>query len=432
VIEPRAADPIRQGAFPVDGNPNWLIRLRWVAVAGQLFTIAIVRFVLHVPVAWGALVTVIALTALSNVVLALEIGGVRIANPRHLAAAMVIDLLALTALLYFSGGPFNPFTVFYFANLALAAAVLPTRWSWGMGVMAITCVATIYLKFVPVESLLHRSGGDMPFDSLYHQGWFVGFAVSALVIVYFITRVRRELFRREQDLRTAQLRQTKSEQLESLATLAAGAGHELASPLSTIAVIAKDLSGHLDGADVPALVLEDVSLIRSELAHCRAILDRMSGFAGEVAGGQVALHTVGEVMQQVMEGVRRRERVVLNGMNEVAEMTMRVPIEGIAQAIRGVVTNAIDASPREKQVIVTASADKGCLVLLVVDRGIGMPDDVLARVGEPFYTTKEVGSGMGLGVFLTNSVLARLGGELILESEVGVGTTATLRLPTSL
>ena len=192
-----------------------------------------------------------------------------------------------------------------------------------MGVIAIACVAFIYVRFVPVESLLVRPAGNMPFDSLYHQGWFVGFAVSALVIVYFITRVRRELLRREQELRTAQLRQTKSEQLESLATLAAGAGHELASPLSTIAVIAKDLSGHLEGADVPDSVLEDVSLIRSELAHCRAILNRMSGFAGDVAGEHVALHTVADVMKQVMEGVRRRERVDLDGAEKVAKLTMQ-------------------------------------------------------------------------------------------------------------
>jgi two-component system sensor histidine kinase RegB len=412
----------------LDGNAHWLIRLRWVAVAGQLLTIATVQWVLHVPVAWLPLLTVVAITALTNIGLSSGIGGVQIRRPGHLAAVMVSDLVALTALLYFSGGPHNPFLVFYFVNLTLAAVVLPMRWSWGLAVMAVGCVAVIYGNHVSVEPLLEQSTRVFPFGGLYYQGLFVGFGVCALVIVYFVTRVRRELLLREQELREAQLLQTQTARLESLATLAAGAGHELASPLSTIAVIASDLSRHLDGADVPDSVLEDVSLIRSELSHCRAILDRMSGFAGEVAGEQVSLYSVSDVLHQVLEGVRRRERVDLQEVIS-PEVLVLVPLEGVAQAIRGVITNAIDASPPEKNVAVKLGFSDQWVTFCVTDEGVGMPQDVLARVGEPFFTTKDVGSGMGLGIFLTRNVLNRLGGELDLDSQEGVGTAATIRIP---
>lgn len=412
-----------------DENVDWLIRLRWVAIVGQLLTITIVHWGLLVPVAWGPLLVIVGLTALTNVAIRTGAGGIRIRRPRHLATVMVIDLLALTALLYYTGGPFNPFLVFYFVNLALAAVVLPARWSWVLAVIAVACIGVIYIFHVPVQRLLERSVGDSPIANLYHQGLFAGFGVCALVIVYFITRVRSELLLREHELREAQLRQVQSERLESLATLAAGAGHELASPLSTIAVIANDLSRHLDGADVPESVLEDVALIRSELAHCRAILDRMSGFAGEVAGEQVARHSVAAVLHQVLEGVRRKERVTLSVDDRLRRVELEVPIEGVAQAIRGVITNGIDASVAGEHVNVDVEADDKWVTLTVRDEGTGMPADVLARVGEPFFTTKEVGSGMGLGVFLTRNVLNRLGGELSLVSTAGEGTTATIRIP---
>lgn len=411
----------------LDGTAHWLIRLRWVAVAGQLLTITTVEWVLHVPVAWVPLLIVVALTALTNIALSAGVGGIQLRSPRHLAAVMVSDLAALTALLYFSGGPHNPFLVFYFVNLTLAAVVLATRWSWGLAVVAVGCVAAIYGNHVPVDRLLEQSSPNGPFGGLYYQGLFVGFGVCALVIVYFVTRVRRELLMREQELRDAQLLQTQTARQESLATLAAGAGHELASPLSTIAVIANDLSRHLDGADVPDSVLEDVALIRSELSHCRAILDRMSGFAGEVAGEQVAIHSVSEILQLVIEGVRRQERIEVDVTG--TDVALLVPLEGVAQAIRGVITNAIDASPAEKNVSVRTELCAESVIFRVTDEGVGMSPEVLARVGEPFFTTKEVGSGMGLGIFLTRNVLNRLGGDLRLDSEKGVGTVATIQIP---
>lgn len=420
------SDDFSESLPPVDGNAHWLIRLRWVAVAGQLLTIAAVQWIGHIQVPWFPLVVVVVVTAATNVAVSSRFGGFEFRKPRQLAVVLFIDLAALTALLHFSGGPYNPFLVFYFVNLTLAAVVLPAKWSWTLAVAAIACVATLYFNHVPVAPLLEIS--DRPFRSLFHQGLFVGFAVCALVIVYFVTRVRGELLLREQQLREAQLLQTQTARLESLATLAAGAGHELASPLSTIAVIASDLNKHLEGADVPDSVREDVVLIRSELAHCRAILNRMSGFAGEVAGEQLARHSIEKIIHQVLEGLRRRERVRITP-EPMHEASLIVPLEGVAQAIRGVISNAIDASPNDKNVTVSVELCDDWVTIRVADQGHGMPQDVLNRVGEPFFTTKEVGSGMGLGVFLTRNVLNRLGGELALESTEGRGTVATIRIP---
>ncbi len=225
------------------------------------------------------------------------------------------------------------------------------------------------------------------------------------------------------------MKRSRSERLEALATLAAGAGHELASPLSTIAVIAKDLAKHLEGTQVPNTVIEDVGLIRSELDHCRRILNEMSSSAGQATGEVMRRVTVRELIEEVLDVVRRGDRVRAEFSSDAGERDVVLPLVGTAQAIRAIVRNALDASPSSELVNLTVTVDADNLRIQVSDNGTGMKSDDLVRASEPFFTTKEPGQGMGLGLFLAHNVFGRLGGEFQLASEFGAGTTATIRLP---
>ena len=249
------------------------------------------------------------------------------------------------------------------------------------------------------------------------------------MITYFVTRVTGELNHRNDELRAAEQRRAQSEKLESLGTLAAGAAHELASPLSTIAVVAKELERRLQDSPEQATLLSDARLIRSELDHCRAILDRMAGHAGQAVGEQVTAVPVAKFLDDVIGGVRRQDRVRRRVDDDVGEVEIAIPRESLAQAVRGLVQNALDATDPEGEVDVQAARAESRLLISVVDHGPGMDPETLARVGEPFYTTKEPGKGMGLGVFLARSVIERLGGTVRLETTPGGGVTARVHLP---
>jgi len=419
-------------------SAGWLLRLRWVAVAGQLLTIGIVAFVYRFQLPWWPLLGVVAFTAASNLLLAWLWRGptdqrITAAAQAHrsIGLVMALDLLSLTVLLYFSGGPNNPFALFYLVNLALSAVLLPRRWAWGLAATATVCFAALFVDHVPLPDLAGRNGNpaaDLR-SGVTQQGLLVAMAASAGVIVYFITRVRGQLRRREEELRVAGQRRASGERLEALATLAAGAGHELASPLSTIAVVAKDLTQHLKGTDVPQEVIDDVALIRSELDHCRTILDRLAGAAGQAVGAEVVPVRIEDLARQVLEGLRRRGRVELSIADDARQMAVLAPPEGLAQAVRGVVQNALDASRPDQNVQLAAVTENGHICLTVSDRGTGMSTDVLARAGEPFFTTKDPGQGMGLGLFLTRSVVERLGGTLKIQSVARHGTSVIIRLP---
>ncbi|HEX4147603.1 MAG TPA: HAMP domain-containing sensor histidine kinase, partial [Pirellulales bacterium] len=265
--------------------------------------------------------------------------------------------------------------------------------------------------------------------SLHLQGSLVAFGCGATFIVYFVTRVTTELARREAELNAARQRQAQHDKLDALATLAAGAAHELASPLTTIAVLARDLGLSTSGHPLTDDDASDVRLIRQEVDRCRRILDSMASSAGACIGEELVRISAVELLTAMKRELAAAQRVDIADAPPLDQAGFRMPKAAVCQALRAIVQNALDASPPAGRVAIAGSAADGLLTVVVSDRGTGMPEDVLRRACDPFFTTKEPGYGMGLGLFFARRIIEQLGGSLTIESNVGVGTTATVRLP---
>ncbi|MFG0262268.1 MAG: sensor histidine kinase, partial [Novipirellula sp. JB048] len=336
--------------------------------------------------------------------------------------------VTLTLMLYFSGGADNPFSFFYFVNLAVGGVMIRPRPAWSMTAFAIVGYMILLGFNVPVEGITIRQP-DSGFN-LHTGGLLFAFATCATVVTYYVTRTAGELQNRERELRRAQAAQAASHRLEGLTTLAAGAAHELATPLSTIDVIVRELSRHLEACEKPPSVDADLKLIDGQLEMCRQILARMRSAAGDAMADRWDQTTVGDLIDATLEGIRDPHRVDVNdGSDRVENQALWVPQEAVAQAIRNLIHNGLDASGSEGRVRVAASLVDQQLQLLVHDCGQGMTDTVLKRAGDPFFTTKEPGRGIGLGLFLTRNVISQLGGELTFDTSPEQGTRAIVRLP---
>ena len=464
---PRDASTV---AGPRADAAAWLVQLRWAAVVGQVLAIGVAAWGLGLDVPHAALLWVVALTAGTNLALAAWLAthpehgppgepGVRVVPV--LAAAMLLDLALLTALLHFSGGPNNPFYGFYFVNLALAAALLPTAWAWACDAAAVVGYAGLLYAHVPLAPLDGPGpirGGEPP--GVLTAGRLAAFVACSGIVTLFATLLRDRVRRQDAQVRRVERELADARKLEALGTLAAGAAHELSTPLGTIAVVAKEVSRRIEraaeiGPEDPAIVemraksLRDVRLIRAEVDACRAILDRMSADAGDALGEPPAPLSPLRLVRDVVAGLRERDRVRVVAGDGANRPALRVPPVRVGQALRGLVHNAACAAP-EGVVTVRVAVEDGCdaathpgravpgaggvnaagrVRIEVRDDGPGMTPAVLARVGEPFFTTKEPGTGTGLGVFLARAVFERVGGSLRFESAPGRGTTAVVTLP---
>lgn len=422
-------------------NAPWLVKLRWVAAVGQLATILFVEFWLAIALPLVPLGMALATTAVTNVALSLWLrglaGGETVATSHRrgslvVAGVMLLDLVVLTGMLFVTGGATNPFIVFYLVNLALAGVLLEPFLAWLLEGVAIVGVAILYWHHwqVPVlqDPARLRAFSSTSEPALAAVGNLVAFVACSGVIVLFMTRLSSELQQSEVARRQAEERRARSEKFEALGTLAAGAAHELATPLSTIAVVATEVERELASRDLPPEVGEDLALVRSELQRCRKILDRMAVDSGQMIREAAATITLGELAENVLGELAERSRVSLCATPDAREAQLRLPITSVAQALRGLVQNALDASPHPPVTVQLAATTQHAR-LTVIDQGPGMPSDVLARAGEPFFTTKEPGQGMGLGLFLARSVVERVGGTLHLDSTPGQGTKVQVELP---
>jgi two-component system sensor histidine kinase RegB len=425
-------------------NFNWLVKLRWVACLGQLVVISVVMWAFGIPLPFAPLVTVITITALTNVGLVgwfvwisqrADWGQATIRTAETLLLLIMgLDLVLLSTLLYWTGGPNNPFCLFFFVNLSLAGVLLSRATAIAFHFFSAVCFGGLMYVHQPLD-ILTTAGGLPPIytegsGDIRHFGMFVAFLTCSSVIVYFMTRLTGELRQQEIDLRTAQTQRSKSEKYEALGTLAAGAAHELSTPLSTIAVVVKEAESMGRSNQLPEELTEDLALIRSEVDRCRRILNRMAVGAGQVIGEAFSDVTPDRLLKDVLAELQKviQEPVQMDLDAASASEFVQVPPIALAQALRALVKNAIDAVPGQGPIVLTSRLNEEW-VLEIRDQGPGMPREILERVSEPFFTTKSPGNGMGLGVFLARSVIERLGGRLQIESRDRRGTRVTVLLP---
>jgi two-component system sensor histidine kinase RegB len=407
---------------------RWLLRLHWAAVAGQAAAVVVVAAggLLRLPV--RTIVAILTLTVVANVAVELWQRQGRRVVPAFLGLFMVAVAVQLTALLALSGGYSNPFSTLYLVNIALATVLLPRAWSWAVLATSLAGFGALFAADLFPAAGLHLSPLDhQEMMRMHLRGMWVALTMAALFIVYVVERVTRALQRLEQELTAERSLSARKDKLASLATLAAGAAHELASPLTTVAVVTRELERALAGAG-PG-VREDLGLIRQQIERCQHILEQMSVRAGENSGEAPRVLSAREWADRTLDGVPDATRVKVVIAPAAREMSLAGPPAALARALRSLLQNALHASRPDSPVELRLEAFGGGLAASVVDRGSGIPPDLLARVGEPFFTTKPPGQGMGLGLFLARAMAEQLGGRLEVSSTLGEGTTAVLFVP---
>ncbi|MBC8318232.1 MAG: HAMP domain-containing histidine kinase [Desulfobulbaceae bacterium] len=410
---------------------SWLLRLRWWAMLCLVLIVAVVALFYDIKIPLPLLFVILCFQAASNLYFMYRQKNEKSVSDLLFGVVMVWDALHLTVLLYFTGGPMNPFTFLYLVHVALGAMLMRPAWSWSLAVLTMAGYASIF--FIPEPEILFSSGHDVfknpicvdtPNMLLHLQGMWAAYTISAFFIVFFMGRIQKELVGHQQTLLKLEEEKIKSERLASLATLAAGAAHEFSTPLSTIAVVAGEMIYDLKSLENGRELLEDAQLIRTQVTKCRDILGQLNADAGEPLGEHYARISVQELLAGALGTFREETGRDATSVLETEDMSLYIPVETWTRTLKGLLKNSLDAGA--DSISLLCSQQNGNILFTVTDNGKGMDKDTLSRAREPFYTTKETGKGMGLGLFLAKSLAERFGGHLHLSSAPGLETKVSI------
>ena len=399
-------------------DAEWLARMRWGALAIQAASISIANRALGLEMPTIPMWSLVAVGVASNLWL-----GAKKEAAGELGGFLVLDVALLSGLLYLSGGPTNPFSIIYVVYIAMSAVMLAPGWTWTIAGLSVVAFAGLFYFHMPSQDLGHHGHGGFQ-THLY--GMFVAFGLAASLITYFVSRLSQELRERERALAEAEERSHRWGKLASIATLAAGAAHELGTPLGTIAVAAKEMQRQARQVPGASGLAEDAELIREELERCRLVLDRMAAAGGEHMGEVATSIPVRRLFDEVRKRLTEEQAARWDTRTEVERI--EGPEAALLQMVENIARNGFDACPRGRVSLVVRQ--RGTAVeLCFVDEGEGMDGEVLRRATDPFFTTKDSGDRMGLGLFLARTLVDSLSGELAIESVAGRGTTIRVSIP---
>lgn len=407
---------------PIDAR--LILNIRWLAIFGQIAALLYTFFIVKLEIPVGLALFVIGLSVAMNVWQTRRTNITRRKDDQNFAA-LSFDVLQLAMLLYFTGGLLNPFCILFLAPVFVSAAILRRREAAILVGLVILCVSLLAVYNHPLP------WGDEPIlqQELYLAGLWLSLLLSAVFIGVYAWWVASGARRLNEELSEARLNFAEEQQAVALGALATSAAHKLGTPLNTITVITHELERELH-ADDP--IFEDVQLLRSEAERCRIILRELDEY--KLAESPDADMDVGvaALLKEILDERIEKSEVaffIQNPQDSADLLKIRRRPE-VIQALDDVFRNAETFAKSRVKVSFSRSLEN--LQIIVSDDGEGFPENVLARAGQPWNSTRQGDEGhRGLGIFIAQTLIEAVGGSILFGNSVSGGGEVNIILPLS-
>jgi two-component system sensor histidine kinase RegB len=418
-----AASPASNPDLSSRQNLRRLFLLRNFTIVGIAVGLGLAAGLLHHPLPVIPLGTILVLLGGLNVLTWRLSRRDAAVSDRAIFSQLVLDVAAVTGVFYYTGGASNPFVWFYLLPLIIAATILPRTYTWIMAGLTVSCYSVLLFRFVPLphEDMHHEGGFQM-----HVFGMWLGFLISAGFVAVTIVGMAHSLRERDRKLAETRERVLQNERLVAMGSLAAGAAHELGTPLGTMAIVVNELEREYPDQADPVLHGK-LAILEQQIGRCKQALSVLSAAAGANRAESGHRMPAADYIRQVVEEWRAQRPGLSVDLHIGAPPpdTELIAERTLTQALVNILNNAADASPDDIR-MAAVWTDSG-LTLEVADRGPGLHEGVSGKLGRQPVTTKQ--EGMGVGFFLARATIQRLGGALSIEARDRGGTVTRVTLP---
>src|SRR4030081_2934085 len=387
-----------------------ILRLRWLAVLGQLVAIFIVVQGLEFDVEVAPCVAIVGLSALLNLVLQTAFNPMQRLEPAYAAALLALNIVELAGLLFFTGGLQNPFSFLFLAPVLISATALPIRLTIALGALAIACASALVFFHMPLP---WEGEEPLVLPPIYLFGVWLSILVAIGVTSLYAFQVTEEARKLSDALAATELVLTREQHLTQIDGLAAAAAHELGTPLSTIFLIARELEKSVHDNDH---IAADLKTLREQAQRCRDILAKITQLSS--SGAPFAPMPLPTLMEETVAPPRDFDVAI---KVRLAVAATREPVgarnPAILYGVGNILENAVDFARTTVEVNAWWNAET--VEIIISDDGPGIAPDMLKRIGEPYLSRRRntdedqsEHAGLGLGIFIARTLLERTGAKV--------------------
>ncbi len=432
-------------------NLKWLFVLRNLMLFSETFLIVLTVYGLQIQLPQRPLWLIMASIAAVNIYTWLRLEDQLPVTTQEIFSQLVLDVIAITALLYPTGGASNPIIWVYLLPLMITAIMLPPTYAWYMVILTTSMYTMLMLYNIPLPSIAPHLGhassinfssmtdlesidlkhalNDKNYFNLHIFGMWFGFVFSAGLVAFFVVELAKTLKIRERSLAEARENALRNERVVALGTLAASAAHDMGTPLGTMAIITHELMQDYAYCNHPDLY-EKMTIIEEQINRCKEALSVMSASAGEMRAESGNIMAVSEYLDDVIKQWRTHK--VGTKLNFFIDPDVNMDAKIIAErtlthALINILNNAAEATNDDLGIEFHATWDSEIAVFKICDFGAGFPNGLIDFAGQqPVLSSKH---GLGVGLFLTCSTVQRLGGKIEFANRYKSGAQVTITLP---
>jgi two-component system sensor histidine kinase RegB len=386
-----------------------LVRLRWIAAAGQVAALVIARYGLGIGFPFEAAAACAALLLAFNAFLRLRFSPAKRLEEKATTLILAFDIGQLGLMLFLTGGLANPFAVLLIAPTMISAVSQTWLETGKLLAFAILCACALAIWSEP---LVLPNGAAIHPPRIETVGSLIAIVVSAVFVALYGGQVAKEARQLGEALAATELILSNAQHLSQLDGLAAAAAHELGTPLATVTVIVHELAGQ---REIAALCGEDLGLAKQELARCRTILGQLS-LANRVGSEPFDKVELDALLEEVASPHRLQDIDIVASARGPEPRPFCTRNPALLYGLRNLVENAVAFARAEVRIEATWSRDK--VEIAISDDGPGYPAAVVQRLGEPYISDRSAArradpeAGLGLGLFIAKALLERAGAEL--------------------
>jgi two-component system sensor histidine kinase RegB len=432
-------------------NLKWLFVLRNLMLFSEAFLIILSVNGLHIPLPERPLWWILVCIGTINIYTWLRLDEPTPVTTKEIFIQLALDVFAITALLYPTGGASNPIIWVYLLPLMITAIMLPPTYAWYMLILTTSMYTMLMVYNIPLPSIaphlshnaqidfskmsqldaleLQHTLNDRNYFNLHIFGMWFGFVFSAGLVAFFVVELAKTLKVRERSLAQARENALRNERVVALGTLAASAAHDMGTPLGTMAIIAHEISQDYSYCNHPDLY-EKMTIIEEQINRCKEALSVMSASAGEMRAESGNVMLFSDYLDDVIKQWRTHK--VGTKLNFFIDPHVDFDAKIIAErtlthSLINILNNAAEATNSDLGVEFHATWDKDKATIKICDFGTGFPAHLLEFAGlHPMQSSKQ---GLGVGLFLTYSTVQRLGGELEFSNKNEGGAEVIIMLP---